>query len=141
MKPRFITTHPYASHPAIFLSRGPIVYCVEDVDNSFEGGVSDHFRSLMIDPSSPVEERIVEDEETGDKYARLTVRQGAALLDAKKADAVWKNGNVDITEGDELVNNGKERLVEEVIFVPYFFRANRKASKGVSRTGLRQWKR
>jgi hypothetical protein len=95
----------------------------------------------MIDPSVPVDEKMVEDEETGDKYAKLTVRQGAALLNAEKADAVWKSGNVDVNKGEELMKNVDEKLVDEVVFVPYFFRANRKASKGVSRTGLRHWRR
>lgn len=142
MAPRYISTHPYASHPAIFLARGPIIYCVEDVDNTFKGGAEDHFRSLMVDPSTAVEEETADDQETGEQYVRLTVRDGAALLDEKKADGVWGEGNVDLRESEALMKaGGGETPVPELVFVPFFFRANRKASKGVSRTGLRRWSR
>ena len=142
MTPRYISTHPYASHQAIFVARGPIIYCVEDVDNTFKGGAEDHFRSVMIDPSTPIEEKNVEDQETRETYVRLTVRDGAALFDSKRADEVWKHGNVDLKDSERLLTAGNsDTAVKELVFVPFFFRANRQASRGVSRTGLMRWKR
>lgn len=41
MKPRFITPHPFANQAIIGVARGPLVYCVEDVDNTW---VDDHFK-------------------------------------------------------------------------------------------------
>lgn len=41
LKPRVIRPHPYTNQDIVALARGPIVYCVEDVDNPW---VEDHFR-------------------------------------------------------------------------------------------------
>lgn len=41
LTPRWITPHPYTGQDTLTLARGPVVYCVEDVDNSW---VDDHFK-------------------------------------------------------------------------------------------------
>ncbi|EKG17518.1 Six-hairpin glycosidase-like protein [Macrophomina phaseolina MS6] len=41
LKPRIICPHPYTNQDIIALARGPIIYCVEDVDNPW---VDDHFK-------------------------------------------------------------------------------------------------
>lgn len=41
LKPRVIRPHPYSNQDIVALARGPIVYCVEDVDNLW---VDDHFK-------------------------------------------------------------------------------------------------
>ena len=41
LEPRLIASHPLTNQKTLSVARGPIVYCVEDVDNSW---VSDHFK-------------------------------------------------------------------------------------------------
>jgi DUF1680 family protein len=40
-KPRFIRPHPFTNRNTLAVARGPIVYCVEDVDHPW---VTDHFK-------------------------------------------------------------------------------------------------
>lgn len=41
IRPRMITSHPLTNQNTLSMARGPIVYCVEDVDNPW---VDDHFK-------------------------------------------------------------------------------------------------
>jgi hypothetical protein len=41
LEPRLITSHPLTNQRTVSLARGPVVYCVEDVDNDW---VQDHFK-------------------------------------------------------------------------------------------------
>jgi uncharacterized protein len=41
LEPRLIASHPLANQTTLSLARGPIIYCVEDVDNAW---VNDHFK-------------------------------------------------------------------------------------------------
>jgi hypothetical protein len=61
----------------VALVRGPIVYCVEDVDNPW---VQDHFKSVQLDPACSVQEKLVTDGTTGDTYVALTVAKGGAQI-------------------------------------------------------------
>lgn len=53
MSVRYLVPHPYTNQNTVALARGPIVYCVEDVDNPW---VKDHFKvrsfSLCINRSA-----------------------------------------------------------------------------------------
>lgn len=134
ISPRFIAPHPYTNQDTVALARGPIVYCVEDVDNTW---VTDHFKSVQVDPvSSCVQERSVTDEITGDFYKALTVSKGASILDV---DEIHARPGVEVgpsENGTQL----QESLMDELNFVPYYFRANR-GGRGQARVGLRRWHR
>lgn len=41
MRPRVVRPHPLTMQPIAYVTRGPIVYCVEDVDNPWE---NNHFK-------------------------------------------------------------------------------------------------
>lgn len=102
--------------------------------------MTDHFRSVQIDTTASVEEHSSEDSETNEKYVALSVKKGSSLLDAEHADRAFaREPGVDLNQAVQLVKDGQ--IIEELRFVPYFFRANRKASTGVSRVGLRPWRR
>lgn len=45
MKIRFVSPHPYTNQNVIAVARGPLIYCVEDFDNSW---VEDHFKVLKM---------------------------------------------------------------------------------------------
>ena len=135
MHPRLISPHPYTNQPIVALARGPIVYCVEDIDNAW---VTDHFKTVQLDPSCSITENEVQDESTGDKYIGLTVEKDASIMEVEeKAFNPGMDAGV-LTEklGEAQKNNGIDKLV----FVPYFFRGNR-GGKGMSRVGLRRWVR
>lgn len=51
IKHRLISPHPYANQDVVALARGPIVYCIEDIDNKW---VKDHFKVRnMVELYSP----------------------------------------------------------------------------------------
>lgn len=49
LRPRWIMPHPNTEQNTVALARGPVVYCVEDVDNAWE---QDHFKVDYHGPSS-----------------------------------------------------------------------------------------
>jgi uncharacterized protein len=113
-EPRYISPHPYSNQRTLSLARGPIVYCVEDVDNASE---SNHFKDVFIRTDSSVTEERVVHEASGEEYV---------VMQAKG----WKQppsalGSLSL-ETAESVN---------LVFVPYYFRANR-GGDGQMRVGL-----
>ncbi|KIX01397.1 uncharacterized protein Z518_09123 [Rhinocladiella mackenziei CBS 650.93] len=130
--PRLVSPHPYTNQPILALSRGPIIYCVEDTDNTW---VQDHFKSVQLDPHCQVVEKTVTDPKTGDTYVSLTVINGGASV--MKPQDVHASPSVEVTGLDEKLQRDV-RTIEELNFVPYYFRANRGGS-GQMRVGLRRW--
>lgn len=118
------------------MARGPIIYCVEDVDNAW---VKDHFKSVQLDAACTVQERlVVDDPATGDTYVALKVTRGASLL--RTAD-VHAYPAVEVGALDKLTRcEDRGAVIEELNFVPYYFRANR-GGRGQARVGLRRWHR
>ena len=45
LEPRLIASHPLTNQKTLSLARGPIIYCVEDVDNAW---VNDHFKVRYV---------------------------------------------------------------------------------------------
>ena len=183
IRPRLITPHPYATNAnTITLANGPIVYCVEDVDNTW---VTDHFKSVQLDPNClrDIREEEVKDAKTGDVYTKLTVVKGARILDVERVERDMRGmpfvelegtGTEDENEnglngvngingvggtngisgtnginGANGVNGTGEvhgahpnatKLIDELHFVPFYFRANR-GGRGHSRVGIAKWNR
>ncbi|KAJ0119356.1 hypothetical protein J7T55_013595 [Diaporthe amygdali] len=116
-EPRFIAPHPRTNQRTLTLARGPIVYCVEDVDNGWE---EDHFKDLVVDDKAlPVAEE--EREWGGERYVALRARGWTRNVGG------WELGG---RAQDE--EKGVER---DLVFVPYYFRGNR-GGKGHMRVGL-----
>jgi|SRR5690242_9436287 len=135
LKPRLITPHPLTNQQTLTIARGPIIYCVEDVDNEW---VSDHFRSTYVDPrclarNVVVEQEIADARWPDEKYIGITVKEAAYLVDFDKL-------SVDAFVEKEALNKTIEtaELIEKLKFVPYYYRANR-GGRGMARVGLRQW--
>lgn len=113
------------------MARGPIVYVVEDVDNPW---VKDHFKSVQLDPSCAVQEKTITDDTTGDTYVALTVAKGASVLKTQDIHAY-----PDVGAGElQRVEEAADTVIDELKFVPYYFRANR-GGRGQARVGLRRW--
>ncbi|KAM0513336.1 hypothetical protein ACHAPE_007988 [Trichoderma viride] len=110
-EPRYISPHPYTSQNVLGIARGPIVYCMEDVDNPWQ---HNHFRDVALKKSEPISEE-ARSMANGESYIELrtkcwltkedmSARTAGPILDASLG-------------GDKLEKNG--------VFIPYFLRANR----------------
>ncbi|ETI28106.1 hypothetical protein G647_00555 [Cladophialophora carrionii CBS 160.54] len=133
MSPRLVAPHPYTNQDIVALIRGPIVYCVEDVDNAW---VKDHFKSVQLDPACSVGEKVVSDATTGDQYVALTVAKDASIV---RRDLIHAEPGVDVDLLDGAVRAGGS-VIDELNFIPYYFRASRGGS-GQMRVGLKRWHR
>lgn len=47
LTPRLVRPHPFSNRDTLCVARGPIVYCVEDKDNTW---VTDHFKVIQLEP-------------------------------------------------------------------------------------------
>ncbi|KAF6832561.1 DUF1680 domain-containing protein [Colletotrichum plurivorum] len=113
-KPRYIRPHPYTRQATLSLARGPVVYCVEDADNSWEGN---HFRDVGIrEGGEKIEEEWKVDARTGEGYFAL--RTGCEV------------------RTPEVLEAGGEGKRRGLVFVPFYYRANR-GGRGQMRVGLR----
>ncbi|OAP60558.1 hypothetical protein AYL99_05560 [Fonsecaea erecta] len=127
ISPRLVTPHPLTNQDTIAVVRGPVVYCVEDVDNPW---VEDHFKTTLLDKESYFAEKLVDDETTGEYYVALSTK-GARML---KTEGIRAYPSVPFDEAAKLDSSN----IRELNFVPYFFKANR-GGRGQARVGLRRW--
>ncbi|KAF7544783.1 hypothetical protein G7Z17_g9679 [Cylindrodendrum hubeiense] len=115
-EPRYLTPHRYTNQRTLTLARGPIVYCVEDVDNS---GEKNHFKDTHLKADSHVSEHKCTDEQTGEEYVTLR-------------SVGWNRPGTGGASSASGEVTGEER---ELNFIPYYFRANR-GGEGHMRVGL-----
>lgn len=118
LAPRLVAPHPRSGQRTWTLARGPVVYCVEDVDNPWE---TNHFRDVVLDGEAPVVEESREC--AGEKYVALRTG-GYTRVREGQWDVV---GSTPFRE-----TKGQER---ELVLVPYYLRANR-GGRGQMRVGL-----
>jgi hypothetical protein len=143
MPPRFISPHPFTLQNTLTVARGPLIYCLEDVDNPW---VTDHFKTLVFSPSKAfVSEAPRTDASTGETYVAVT----ASLIEILEGGGWTSRGSEFLAvehEAQPTVGPGiRTEHIEvlegdvgsELIFVPFHYRANR-GGKGMMRTGLRK---
>ncbi|PNS14864.1 ER degradation-enhancing alpha-mannosidase-like protein 1 [Sphaceloma murrayae] len=160
MTPRFIAPHPFTNQNVIALARGPLVYCLEDVDNDW---VTDHFKSLLLNvqPHVPtVKETQVHDKVTGEDIVAMHISSHFSFLKVDGQGAMdgvalgtcaatemsgGKKPSFTLPQTSFLEVNGDQKkevmtpdgkIVEGLNFVPYYFRANREG-RGHMRVGIR----
>ncbi|KAL6799815.1 hypothetical protein J3E68DRAFT_396697 [Trichoderma sp. SZMC 28012] len=125
LKPWFITPHPYTNQDIVALARGPLIYCLEDFDNSW---VEDHFKSLVLDPAGNITEEVAFDSKLGEPCITLTAHNAAFLRVEESLGPLIPLGNATV----------KERpAVQQLKFIPYCLRDNR-GGKGHMRVGIRR---
>ncbi|THW75575.1 DUF1680-domain-containing protein [Aureobasidium pullulans] len=125
LKPRLLLSHPLTNQNTLTIARGPVVYCVEDVDNAW---VEDHFESVLLSAECKITEEEVHDPNSGISYVALNVTKGASILDTQAFE------ETPFLTNDKL---SKRKPLQELKFVPYYFRANR-GGKGHMRVGLKK---
>ncbi len=123
--PRLLRPHPYCNQDIVAIARGPIVYCVEDIDNPW---VTNHFKDVAIDTSVPLKE-----------IDKLGSKEGYVAISAPGAGVAIESSswNVLSQDTDDKKTNGEaEKGRKDLTFIPYYARANR-GGKGQMRVGLR----
>ena len=123
LKPRLIFSHPHTTQDMVTVAYGPLIYCVEDVDNPFEGN---HFKDMTISADAQL----------------VTERRpdlgGIVVIHAPKAGRqrqVPGEGAVRLPEMDHPPVMASE--AHDLTFVPYYFRANR-GGQGQMRVSLQR---
>ncbi|KAK2037629.1 DUF1680-domain-containing protein [Colletotrichum somersetense] len=111
--PRYVAPHPYTNQRTLSLARGPVVYCVEDADHPWE---KNHFKDMALKRGGEVEEEWRVDRGSGEGYFALKT-------------VGWERS-------PEALARGERGVRRELVFVPFYFRANR-GGKGQMRVGLR----
>ncbi|RYO96658.1 hypothetical protein DL765_011520 [Monosporascus sp. GIB2] len=157
-EPRHLAPHPRTGQRTLALARGPLIYCAEDADNPWvlaPGGPA-HFRGVAISPASPVREArralrarpgfrarwdeaaraYREDEgagdEEGEEESYVELRSEAWGRDTTAWDRKRAGAAPGLTVDDE---EGWEDRKRELVFIPYYLRANR-GGEGHMRVGL-----
>jgi hypothetical protein len=123
--PRFIQPHPYCNQDIVSVARGPIVYCLEDIDNLW---ASNHFKDVAIDTSSELRETTIR--EADDFFVAISAPGAGRLIDTSSWDVISQN--TDEKEHGKAPNE----IRKDLNFIPYYARANRGGS-GQMRVGLR----
>ncbi|TVY42907.1 Non-reducing end beta-L-arabinofuranosidase [Lachnellula subtilissima] len=140
---RFVSPHAYTNQTIVALARGPIVYCVEDFDNPW---VDDHFKSLVLDPSSRVTERAVKasssmpEEGEGESYIGLTAHNAAFRMPENANDEQLAPHHIPLefaSDSDPTPQIQQRPGIEQLHFIPYALRDNR-GGKGHMRVGIRR---
>ncbi|KAI1636984.1 hypothetical protein F4809DRAFT_650137 [Biscogniauxia mediterranea] len=120
--PRFVAPHPRTGQRALALARGPLVYCVEDADNAWE---TDHFRDVGLEADAAA----VAEEEAEIKGERYVVLRAEGWV--RRVRDPGAGPGVRVVRGKEE----EEREKRQLVFIPYYLRANR-GGNGHMRVGL-----
>ncbi|CAO1626969.1 unnamed protein product [Jaminaea pallidilutea] len=131
IKPRLIYSHPLTGKHEVALAYGPLIYCLEDVDNEWIQS-NDDLKSLTIDASIL----------SALKTSHLVTAQGQSIVLLHAAGVGRKfllpNDNVGLPERDQ--SSGKHLLLSgeplDLVFIPYYFRGNRGGKRG---SQMRVW--
>jgi len=124
---RLLAPHPYTNQPIIAIARGPLIYCAEDVDNTW---VTDHFKSVCLRTDVALEEHSRSDVLSDEEIIGIRVKDGARRLRFDKTLQYAPSG--DASEAAQVDGDWSET----VEFIPYYARANR-GGREMMRVGFR----
>ncbi|KAF5573963.1 DUF1680 domain-containing protein [Fusarium pseudocircinatum] len=130
LNPRYIAPHPYTGQQAVAITRGPLVYCAEDIDNSWE---QNHFKDVGLKVGTPIyEEERVFDDGNGTRETYIALKTTCWKRKVKHQEPQFTG----LAPGVEM-QSGKEFYTEksEIVLVPYYLRSNR-GGKGHMRVAL-----
>jgi DUF1680 family protein len=107
------------------MARGPIVYCLEDVDNPWE---ENHFKDTVVSQTSVIREERRTSEISGEPYVALHTNGSSRSLNK------WEEKPKGHTPGTSWEDD-TSGIARSLCFVPYYYRANR-GGRGQMRVGL-----
>jgi DUF1680 family protein len=115
---RLLSPHPQTHQDTLTISRGPIVYTAESIDNTTLDNAHPHFEGVGITSTVQFEEEELEIE--GIPMISLKTKgEGVFVL-----EDVDREGGFAVVQGGEKVRKWK-KVEEGLRFVPWFARANR----------------
>lgn len=126
LKPRYVSPHPFTNQDIIALARGPVVYCLEDIDNTW---VNDHFKALLLDPAGRISESSSSIPGVEEPYIGLTAHDAAYLIHTED--------NLSPLLPLGSVTSKRHEPIKDLCFIPYALRDNR-GGKGHMRVGIRR---
>lgn len=131
VQPRLIYSHPYTGKNELAIAYGPLIYCLEDVDNPAETahaklGNSGHFKDMTIHPM--IIESFIQvpfADSQGHKIIKLFAPAAGRrlLLPAQPAHLADQAVPLALPELHEPPTVARETY--DLTFVPYYYRANR----------------
>lgn len=135
LQPRLLYSHPDVGPSRITLAYGPLIYCIEDVDNTWVEELPErdqHFKHLTVDTANATADiEISKPDDTG--IIRLTWRKAGYTLKVEDDKSVASAFEQEQQPGYyEPHKEGRD-----LVFVPYYYRCNRAGTKGRMRTSLR----
>ncbi len=135
LRPRLLYSHPDSGPSRVSLAYGPLIYCIEDIDNPWIDDLPEreqHFKHLCFDlPADPSQISVLGQDSDG----IIKLRVAAAGYTLKVEDA---RGFASAFEQDKQPGFYEEAgQGHDLVFIPYFYRCNRKGTKGRMRTSLR----
>ncbi|KAI9729762.1 MAG: hypothetical protein M1834_006713 [Cirrosporium novae-zelandiae] len=160
-QPRLITPHPHTNQNIVAVARGPLVYCLEDVDNPWETSCP-HFQDLWFDTSASLVEspllQHLQDPSTQEhpSIILITAKDAGSYTDLGAWDQAETGGGAfpgrtTTTTTTASLNNEthhnanddtkpstptpKPTHTHTLKFIPYYYRANR-GGNGHIRVGL-----
>lgn len=126
---RLLAPHPLTSQDTLIVSRGPIIYTIESVDNKSLDDARPHFEGVGISASAAFQE--VEETIEGIPVIMLESTKGVYILEEIASKTAYREVNVEHTS---RTWSGVE---EGIRLVPWFARANRGGNGRVRTTLLR----
>ncbi|GAC96571.1 hypothetical protein PHSY_004152 [Pseudozyma hubeiensis SY62] len=135
LTPRILHSHPDVGPSRITLAYGPLIYCIEDVDNAWINELPDreqHFKHLCVQlPSDAMQIRVNKPDEAG--IIKLTLPKAGYTLKVQDEDGFASAFEQNRQPG-YYEQQGQGR---DLVFVPYYYRCNRAETLGRMRTSLR----
>ena len=113
---RLLASHPLTGQDTLTVSRGPIVYVAEDLDNDAIESSHPHFEGVGLTDKAELEEREVEIQ--GQSMVAVVAKSGVRAL-AEDGDDLYRPVNASTPA------RKWETVDTELVYVPWFARANR----------------
>ncbi|EPQ26398.1 uncharacterized protein PFL1_06046 [Pseudozyma flocculosa PF-1] len=131
LEPRILVSHPDTGAARVTLAYGPLIYCIEDVDNGWVDALppaEQHFKHTSVSLADLRKaEKVSVDGHTAFRAPRagytLDVDDDAAYASAFELD---QRPSYREAEGEG----------HDLVLIPYYWRCNRKSTKGRMRTSL-----
>lgn len=114
---RLLASHPKSGQDTLTVSRGPIIYVAESVDNAEIDTAYPHFESVGLSSDTPFEE--VDLEIQGIRVVALRMKHNVQILEQAEASEAFRE------VGNGVPARTWKKLDQGLTFVPWFARANR----------------
>ena len=115
---RLLAPHPATGQDTLTVSRGPIIYTAESIDNTALGKANNHFEGVGIGSNTKLKE------------GKLKIEGIDMMTLSTEPGSVYVLEGLDSSKPFKEVNAGSpartwKKVNDQLVFVPWFARANR----------------